>query len=283
MATPKLRIDDALRADTGNLDLANVGQNGLAFDLTAIANSTPYTKNPLQIQLTRPPKAFKLHPDGAKLTAALKRLIERHPKNWTGFQQILEIETAQVPVGWDRQMLTIPTNVTRGPIQPSLTADKLYNEADAQFWNYYIETFLSHPTTQRPNFAELTLGTPPDWLVDMYTFDIIAWEPDATYTKAIKAWACAGMVPTNSVDITGERDTQNAHAVEEYSIAFACIYDGDQKIVDTATELMKAMNLHSINPTYKAVYFDTISPDVTTAAAGILEEQVSASQQWNKG
>lgn len=281
MASPALRIDDALRPSTEELDMSKVGSNGLAYDLKTIANNTPYTKNPLFIQLTRPPKAFKLHPDGAALTAALKRLIENHPKNWTGFQQILEIETAQTPQGWDRQMLTIPTNVTRGPISPSLTADKLYDEVDARFWNYFIETFLSNPTTQRPNFAELN-SVPADWLVDQYTFDIIAWEPNATYTKAIKAWACAAMLPTNSVDITGERDTQNAHTIEEYSISFATIYDGEQNVIDTATQLMGAMNVNSSNPIHKPVYFDTVSPDVTDAGAGILDEYTTAGNDWVK-
>lgn len=282
MSQPSLRIQDAIRPSTGELDLAKSGQNGLGFDLTAIANSTPYTKNPLFLQLTRAPKAFKLHPDGAQLTAALKRLVERHPKNWTGFQQVLEIETAQIPLGWDRQMLTIPTNVTRGPIQPSLTADKLYDEVDARFWNYFIETFLGNPTTQRPNYAELS-GTPDDWLVDQYTFDIIAWEPDMTYTKAIKAWACAAMLPTNSVEVTGERDTQNAHTNEEYSITFATIYDGDQAVVDTATQLMQAMNLHSVNPIHKPAYFDTIDANVSAAQVGILDEYAQNAQTWVKG
>lgn len=286
MTEPTLRIDNALRSTNnrvtnGDLDLNKPDHNGMAFDLAAIANSTPYTKNPLYIQLTRAPKAFKLHPDGEYLTAALKRLIERHPKNWTGFQQVLQIETMQIPKGWDRQMLTIPTNVTRGPITPTLTADKLYDEVDARFWNYFIETFLSNPTTQRPNYAELT-SVPEDWLVDQFTFDILAWEPDMTYTRAIKAWACAAMLPTNSVDVTGERDTQNAHVNEEYSIAFACVYDGDQTVVETASELMKAMNIHSVNPIYKARYFSTVASEVSAAGTGILDEYLEKGETWTK-
>lgn len=279
MAQAKIRIDDALRPETSTLDLSKVGQNGVAFNLQAISNNTPYTKNPLFIQLVRAPKAFKIHPDGEALTAALKRLIERHPKNWQGFVQPLEIETMQVPNGWDRQMLTIPTNVTRGPIQPSLTADKLYDEADASFWNYYIETFLSHPTTQRPNYAELS-SHPDDWLVDQYTFDIIAWEPDMTYTKAIKAWACAAMLPTNSVEITGQRDIANAHQQEEYTITFATIYDSSVPVVETATQLMKAMTLHSSNPNYKPTYFSEITAEVTASSEGILEENLAHAANW---
>ncbi|AFI55395.1 hypothetical protein TSMG0112 [Halocynthia phage JM-2012] len=280
MATPTLRTQDAIRPDTGELDLSKVGGNGLAFNLQALANNTPYVKNPLFIHLTRPPKAFKLHPQGDKLTAALKRLIEVHPRVWDGFNQVLEIETAQIPQGWDRQMLTIPTNVTRGPITPALTADKLYDEVDAKFWNYFIETFIGNTTTQRPNFAELN-ETPEDWLVDQYTFDIIAYEPNATYTKAIKAWACACMLPSNSVEVTGIRDTQNARVNEEYNIAFNTIYDGEQNIVDLATQLLQAQNINAINPIHKPAYFDTISADVEAAQVGILDEHLAASSTWN--
>lgn len=279
MASPILRTQDAIRPDTGALDLAQVGANGLAFNLNAIANNTPYTKNPLQLFLTRPPKAFKLHPQGDRLTAILKRLVETHPRIWDGFTQVLEIETAQVPHGWDRQMLTIPTNVTRGPITPALTADKLYDEEDAKFWNYYIETFIGNPTTQRPNFAELT-QEPSDWLIDMFTFDIIAFEPNATFTKALKAWACACMLPNNSVEVTGIRDTQNARVNEEYNIAFSTVYDGDQKIVDVATQLLKAQNANAFNPIYKPAYFDTISADVTAASGGLLDEHIAAATDW---
>ena len=257
----------------GLLDLETEGQNGIAFNLRAFANTTPYVKQPLNIQLTRAPKAFQYHRDGAKLTAVLKRLIERGAKNWTGFVQVLEIETAQIPVGWDRQMLTVPTNTARGPMQPSATFDSMYEEADVKFWRYYIETFIKHPTLQRPNFSELQQH-PKDWLIDMYTWDMIAWEPNQTYTKAEKAWGCAGCFPTNAPEVTGERDTQNASKIEEYTLTFACLYDSDENIVDMATQLMTAMKVNSINPRFKPSFIEAVDQNVVEAKSGIFDEYV---------
>lgn len=280
---PAIDVDQDLDSSTqgsvlgGMLDITNHGQNGLAFDLRAFANSTPYVKQPLTIQLTRAPKAFEYHKDGKKLTAVLKRLIERGAKNWTGFTQVLEIETAQIPVGWDRQMLTVPTNTSRGPMQPSATFDSMYEEVDVKFWHYFIQTFIKNPTTQRPNFAELHTH-PSDWLIDMYTWDMIAWEPNQTYTAAEKAWGCAGCFPTNSPEITGERDTQNASKIEEYTLTFACLYDSDQNIVDMATQLMRAMQMNSVNPRFKPSFITKIDEEVKAAQSGIFDEYAKASK-----
>ena len=274
---PTQDLDDNVKGSVlgGVLDVRTQGQQGLAFDIRAFANSTPYVKQPLNIQMTRAPKAFQLHKDGAKLTAVLKRLIERGAKNWTGFVQVLEIETGQVPVGWDRQMLTVVTNTARGPMTPAATFDSLYGEADVKFWRYFIETFYKNPTTQRPNFAELQ-EHPADWLADQYTWDMIAWEPDQTYSFAEKAWGCAGCVLTNAPEVTGERDTQNASKIEEYSLTLACLYDSDKNIVDMATQLMTALKINSVNPRFKPAYFTQIEAEVKDAQSGLFDEYAEA-------
>lgn len=261
------------------LNLEHAGQNGLATNLAAIANNTPYSQQQSIILVTRAPKAFEAHPDGALLTKMLKVLVEKWPKQWEGFNLTLQTDPNDTPQGWDRQMLRTPGAVYRNSLTLNCTGDELYNASVSAFWNYYARTFCADPSTQAPNLAELN-SVPDDWLMDRYTFDIMAIEPDPTRKQAVKAVACAGLWPMELPEVNLRRsitDTQNG---KEIQIGFPCIYDDGYHVKKVAQRYLDELAMYAINPNYKPSFVTEIDADVSAAKVGLLQDSSEAKRNW---
>lgn len=261
------------------LNLEHAGQNGLATNLAAIANNTPYSQQQSIILLTRAPKAFEAHPDGQLLTAMLKTLIEKWPKQWEGFNLTLQTDPNETAQGWDRQQLRTPGAVYRQSLTLTCTGDELYNASVSSFWNYYARTFLGDPSTQAPNLAELN-NVPDDWLMDRYTFDILAIEPDPTRKKAVKAVACAGLWPQELPEVNMRRNITDSQNGKEINIGFPCIYDDGYHVKKIAQQFLEQIGMYSVNPNYKPSFTTQIDADVAAAKTGLLDQSNEAKRTW---
>lgn len=249
----------------GELDLASPGNLGVLTDHANINQQTPYIKNPMQIRLVRPPKAFELFNDGDKHTRWLKQLIETRCKNWTGFNPNFDIETHQTPNGWDRQQLTTPTTTVAQQMSPSGTWDSMYDATDVRWWRWFVRALYGDANLQRPNFGEFDT-MPDDWAHDQNTFDVLVWEPNATFTKPVHAIAIANMSMSNVPEVLLERNPSATRTGEEYSITFNGVWSDSDRVYESVQAIMDAENQQSINQRLRPVHFNDIDANVKAAS-----------------
>jgi hypothetical protein len=262
----------------GELDLSTAGGGGEFVDNAHLSNNTPYIKNPAQVRLITPPKGLLRLPNGQQHVAFLKQLLETRNKTWTGFNPNLDIETHQIPWGWDRQMLTVPTTTVRQAMNPSMTADSYYDNANGRWWQWFAKTLYAHPDTQRPNFAAMG-ATPDTWTFEDFSFSVLAWEPNAVFTKPITAVLCHGVTLQNLPEILMERNVTATRTGEEHSIAFNCVYEDGSRVTEMAQAMMDAERAASINPEYRPVSIREIDADV--AAANGMSKQREEAMSWS--
>ena len=262
----------AITDTNGAADLSKAGaQLGNDSDFKNVAHSTPYVQQPPRVVVTRPPGWMLIHREKDRLITILVELIERQAKSWTGFTANTDISTHQVAVGWDNQMMTIPLNRQRQAITPTMTTDAKTGAADIKFWKYYLDTAISHPNLNGPNFAELE-SVPDAWTVDMFTFDVLVYEPSNTGKSIVWSMACAGLWPSTDIETTMDRIIADPRKGQEYSISFPAIYQEGPKVDAAALVLESALKSNSINPLLKASYFEEVDSRIVALNAGILQE-----------
>lgn len=261
----------------GNFDMTVAGAGGEFVDMSQLGNNTPYIKNPMQFRLVTPPKGLLRLPNGQRHVATLKQLIETRNKSWEGVNPNLDLETHQIPFGWDRQMLTIPTTTVRQAMAPTMVADCYYDNCNALWWKWFAQTLYSHPDTQRPNFA--AMGTTPEsWTFPDMTFSAIAWEPNAVFTKPITAVLMHGLALSNLPEILMARNVTATRTGEEMSLGFTCVYEENSRVMELAQSIMDAERSVSINPEYRPVSVSEIDADV--AAASGISNQINTATAW---
>ena len=202
------------------LNLTLGGMNAFRADLSQFTNSSAYVQRPLVWLLLEAPVAFKFLPDPNYMTAALKALIEQHPKTVTGFNRGLKADFVENAVGGGGEMQYDITDMKREQTQIQATYIDKYNRPIQSFWEYFQEMLMLDPESKVPGVSMLSGQKPTDLLPDMTSFSTLAFEPDPTFQYVLKAWVTTGIQPKMTGDITGKRDIQNAMESGELSIDF---------------------------------------------------------------
>jgi len=259
------RAFDFTNPTTGEMDLSKPGNLGVLTDIANINNQTPYIKNPMQIRLTRAPRAFQNFNDGEVHTRFLKQLVETRCKNWTGFSTDFSIVKHATPNGNDNQQLNTVTDTQNNQVTPSGTWDSMYDAVDVRWWRWFVKALYADPTLKRPNFGEFDTQ-PTDWAHDQNTFDVMVWEPNATFTKPVHAMVFAHMSLTDIPPVLMERNPANARIGEEYTLTFDGVWSDSDPVYEMAQAIMDAENQQSINQRRRPLHFKEIQAEVTAAA-----------------
>lgn len=248
-----------IQTDTrGRLDLdqsKDVGMNGFEVDMKVMANSTPHVQNPSRIVVTRTPGWMDRHADAARVKAHFIYLIETHAESWTGFEIASTIATGERAAGWGGQLIKAPTTRTVNPITPQASYKAVGDGIDINFWNYYMDVAVVSQERQSPDFGEL-IDVPESWALPDFTFDLLVWEPNSTFTRARWAMAVAGLWPSTPVTIALDRNVADARKIREYTMSFeGGVYDASQGVIDAATALEVALNVNRIKNSSKASFW----------------------------
>lgn len=260
-----------------DIDLSkDVGMNGLEVDMRVMANSTPNVQNPARIVVTRTPGWMDLHPDADRIKANFIYLVETHCESWTGFEMASTIATAERAAGWDGQVIKAPTSRTVNPIVPQAAFVAIGEGVDINFWNYMIDVSLVSEKRQAPDFGEL-IKVPDSWSLPFFTFDVLVWEPNSTFTRARWAMAVGGLWPSTPIPINLERNVKDARKVREYTMAFeGGVYDNSQQVIEAATALEVAINANRIKNSTKSGFFTDHTTQIETGVEqGILSQIIA--------
>jgi hypothetical protein len=260
------------------LNLTLGGMNGYRADLSQFTNNSAYVQRPLVWLLLEAPVGFKYLPDPDYMTAALKALIELHPKTVTGFSRGLKADFVENAVGGGGEMQYDITDMKREQTQIQATYIDKYNRPIQNFWEYYMEMLMLDPESKVPGISTLPGAKPTDLLPDMLTFSTLAFEPDPTFQYVLKAWVTTGIMPKVTGDITGKRDIQNAMESGELSLDFTGTSASGLGPQLFAQSVLDSFNLSNANPNLAPSYISAIDADVAAQNVGFVNNVQTLAQ-----
>lgn len=258
---------------TNDIDLSkDAGQNGFEADIRVLANSSPHVQNPARIVVTRTPGWMDRHPNAEVIKANFIYLVETHPESWSGLEIGSSIGTGERQVGWDGQVTKAPTTRTVNQIQPQATYKAIGEGVDINYWNYYIDVAIVAAGKQSPDFGELS-SVPDAWTLVDYTFDMLVWEPNSTFTRARWAMAIGGLWPSTPVTIALERTLTEARKMREYTMTFeGGVYDDSRNTLAQASALEAALNVNRIKNSTKPAFFAAYNDIDVSVSEGLLKQ-----------
>jgi len=222
-------------------DLRHGGQFGYAPNLSEVISTTPFT---------RYPGMFNILPDGDIWKKTLKFLIEVHPKSVTGFNATITLTTASVPIDPSGAEMT-PVNdatIEHSKITYTYPMD-FVGEPIKAYMREFIRLGIWDPILNRPLISTLGLdNVPDDWTLDMYSWDIIAIEPDVHFRHAVKAWEMFGCHFLTSGPIVGSKDPLNAKNVDELSFESTGTDESNYGTRAVAQKIMNEIKITDANP-----------------------------------
>ena len=283
------RLTDAiLQADSAyaegryapTIDLKHGASFGFEVDMPSYVSNTQYIRRNLIARLIEAPRGFQYLPNPSQWIAALKSLIELHPKTWEGFNAQLTVEHASTPFGGAGEEQESVSNVTRARPAPSAAYVEKYGRPIATFWDQYILELLGDPITKIPNVVTRAnaQGAVADLLPDFVGFTVLFFEPDPTFTKIDKAWLITNMMPKAGAPVEGRRDLTAPGDQSEFNIEFTGISQVGFGVNQFAQTLLTAMNITGANPNLRPAFVGDIDPNVSAVTSGI-GDQITADAQ----
>ncbi|WP_257291505.1 hypothetical protein [Endozoicomonas sp. ONNA1] len=255
------------------VDLEHGGQNGFHVLPDEYVSSANYVPRNLIAILVEPPRGYSELPNGQKMIATLKALIEEHPKVIEGLTSTLTSEFAETPVGGAGEMQEDLTNVTRARTVPSFTWPEKYGRAIGSFWDYHTLTFMMDPETKVPRIMNMADVEVQDLLPDFTGFTCLFFEPDPTHRKVIsgKAWLVTNMHPKSAGENTARRELAAAGAPQDITIEFTAFTQVGRGVTAMAQKILDDMNLTGVNPNNREALVTSIAADVAAAGSGYQE------------
>jgi hypothetical protein len=251
-------------------DLRHGSQFGYSPDPKAILSNTPEVRRDLVVHVTRFPGAFDLIPDGDLWRRTLQSLIETKPKSVTGFDATVTLETGNSEV--DRTGNAIKP-ITGGSIQHTelqVTYSHDYvGSPIVRFWSEFLRMFAYDVNTGMPGISTMDVELPDDWTLDMYTFDIIAYEPNIHFRKVLRSWEVYGCHNTASGTIQGGNDPLGGKSVEELSYTFTGVDVFNDGTIKAAQAILDKADLKGANP--------------YSQKSGLTDEQISRITEGGNG
>lgn len=249
------------------LDPKYGGQNGWAPNLEQWVSTTHYVRKNMNCALIRAPKFFQYMPEPDFWISTLKSMVETHAKTIEGLKSTLSVDWAETNVGGANEVFQDIANVTRERSIPIFGWIDLAGRPFQNFLKDWILYGMMDPETKAPMYTTISGVQPKDQLNDMFTADMLFWEPDPTYTKAAKAWLCTNMMPKTAGDEEGKRDLTQAGDLLELNIEFSALSQTGAGPLALAQQVMDRIILANANPNVRTAFNKDVESDVNGSAA----------------
>lgn len=232
-----------------NVRVANVarsGQLGTGVRFTKLDGASPLVFNPAVGVVLTLPSLFDSRP---KIREMLKGLIETHAKSITGIDISYSVETQDTIIGHDGQTLKVPTRVTRGTVDPSMTFQEYTGNI---VWNIFKDWIhaIQHPDTNMSSMpANISnSGEIPEWVISAYSMSMIfiQYDPTGLPDRIVDAVVITDMFPTGTGDFGLER-TVNTTKLMERTIPFTGVIQHNENTRLLGMRVAEMLQLHKIN------------------------------------
>ena len=261
-------------------DLADIpGQGGYTTNLEYYHAAADYTRRPVIPFLMEAPAGFQDLNDPDKRVAALKALIELHPRRITGLDQSLEVEYVSTPFGAAGEEMETLAKVKRARSQPQFEWVEKIGTPVKWFWQDYIINLLGNPDTNVPAVVARGRNTPYGLYPDYTAFTVLFVEPDPTQKYVVEAWLCTNMMPRAGAKIEGSRDITETPENITHSIGFTCLQQVGAGVRKLGQQLLDTANQTGIDPSQRRAWLQAIEADVKSADTGYLSSMTAAKNQ----
>jgi hypothetical protein len=266
------------------LDIQYGGQLGFAPDLTEWVSNGNYVRRNLVCIMLEAPKFISYMPQPERWLAAIRSLLELHPRTIDGFSAGLTVDTAETPVGGAGEQQEEITNVTRARSTPTFTFDEKYGSPISQILSDWITYGMMDPASKVANVNTLAGNRPTDMLADMQSATCMFFEPDPTFRKVVRSWLTTNMWPKSTGDIIGKRDIANGHELTSLSVPFAGISQYNLGGNVLAQRLLDNINIVNANPYLRPAFVSGVTPDIEAQKTGYASKVANmASTAINRG
>jgi len=240
------------------------GSYGVAPDLSQWASMTHYTRPNLIVMLFDVPRGLQYLPDSDYYVSGLRAMVETHARNWDGFKSDLKVEFTETPVGRAGEQFQDVVNVTRERTTPTLTLVDLAGRPFQNLLQDYITYLIGDPDTGYPMINAIDGVSLGDYLNDMASMVILAFEPDPTFKRVAKAWLCANVMPDTTGPIEGRKDPTASRDTLEISLNFSAVTQSGYGVLLLAQKYFDLMNKTNANPLLRRAFQEEMSPDVAS-------------------
>lgn len=240
------------------------GSYGVAPDVSQWASMTHYTRPNLIVLLFDVPRGFQYLADGDYYTAGLKAMMETHARTWDGFKSDLKVEFVETPVGRAGEQFQDVANVTRERTTPTSTHVDLAGRPFQNLLQDWITYLIGDPDTGYPMINAIDGVNLGDYLNDMASCVLLAFEPDPTFKRVAKAWLCANVMPDTTGPIEGRKDPTASRDLLEISLNWSAVTQSGQGVMMLAQKYFDLMVKTNANPLLRRAFQEEMSPDVAT-------------------
>ena len=243
------------------------GQMGYAPDLREWVNNAAYVQRNVIPLLIEAPAFFQYLPDPNKWVAALRAMVELHPRTIDGLNMTLTVSTEETPVGGAGEVQEEYVDVKRTRSEPVFTYNDKYGRPFQRMLEYWITYGLMDPASKVANIGTLQ-NYPSDMLPDRYAMTVLFIEPDPTHRTVIKSWLSTNMFPKGTGDITGRRDMNSALQLPELSVSFTALTQVGMGVDIFAQKMLDNINITNANPNMRSAFVQEIAKDVMAVEQG---------------
>lgn len=248
------------------------GPMGYSPDMRDYHAAADYTRRPLIFFLMEAPGGFQDLDNPQEWVAALKSLIELHPRSVTGFDQSLEVDYVETPYGGAGEVMETLAKVKRARSQPTWEWVEKIGCPIKYFWNSYILNLLGNPETNVPAVVARGKNTPYGLYPDYTTFTVMALEPDPTQRFVVEAWLVTNLSPKNGPKVEGSRDITETPQNVTQSISFTCLQQVGNGVRKLAQRMLDACNQTGIDPNNRPAFIQDVEADVAREEVGYAEQ-----------
>lgn len=264
------------------VSLQNRFQNGYLTDLSFMPSATDYVRQPMIFKVLRAPTGFSYMPDGQLYVQALVNMVETLMQSWAGLNRTLNVSVAETQIGRSNEVFQTPTRTSRARTNLTSTLVEKDGMPVIRLMEHYVRYLIADPDVGHPLLTSITdKGT--DRLADMYSMDIIAYEPDKTFQFVNDAYLLTNVFPINEIgERVGGRELQQEGETRTYNFSWA----GTQKVgyaVDKLAQLfMDAYTVKGIDPSLQPNFIGGMKENVASVATGALAQINELKTQMTK-
>ncbi|QDB71366.1 baseplate wedge protein [Serratia phage Moabite] len=252
-------------------NLPNSGMMGYAPDFRYYHGAADYTRRPVIPFLLECPAAMLDTDDPAKWQAALKALIELHPRSISGLDQSLDVEYVENPFGGSGEMMQSLAKVRRARSVPQFEWVEKIGRPVLNFWQRYIIYFLGNPESNVPGIIAKGNITPGTSYPDYTAFTVLFVEPDASQRYCQEAWLVTNMMPMQGPRNEGSRDITATPESVTHSITFTGIQQVGDGVRKLGQQFLDRARQTGIDINTRPAFLQSAEADVAAADTGYVE------------
>lgn len=264
------------------VNLAVGGQNGHMPNIARHHSNAAYIRKNIICKVLEMPDGFRHVPDGPVWIANLKSICEMHALTWEGFNATLTVNSEESVVGASQaNFQQTPSNVVMARTEPVMTVEEKYNLSILESIEFWQTEFIMNQDTKFADIFTRGGSMPTDWLPNQYSATMIFFEPDPTFTYALRVWICTNMYPMGGLENTAKRSMTDDGERIEYTIPWSALTQTNTVgCFNLANKLLADMRITGTSPTLQPAIMDDAAANVKDSKFGYTEQLDDAQRDF---